>query len=143
MRRIQRDKRHEDFIQTLVSGDQAVFREIWRVLLFAAALGVKRGERMPLGEVDTGKAFPESYFSSPGWKGFLYLLGFMDSETSDHLKNDEKAQEKLITAFEEYANAGLSALSEAVTSSTDPLGEIAALIEDNTKQELGAPDISI
>lgn len=143
MRRIQRDKKHEEFIQTLVSGDQAVFREIWRVLLFSAALGIKRGERKPLGEVDTGKAFPESYFSSPGWKGFLYLLGFMDSETSDHLKNDEKEQEKLITAFEEYANAGLSAMSDAVTSSTDLLGEIAALIKDNTKDELTAPDISI
>ena len=143
MRRIQRDSAHEEFIKTLISGDQVVFREIWRVLLFAAALGVKKGQRKPLKNIDSGKAFPESYFSTPGWKGFLYLLGFCDSETSDHLKNDEIEQDKLITAFEEYANYGLSVMAEAVTSSTDPLGEIAALIEENTKDALSAPDISI
>lgn len=142
MRRIQRDKKHEEFIQTLVSGDQAVFREIWRVLLFAAALGVKKGERKPLGDVDTGKAFPESYFSSPGWKGFLYLLGFMDNETSDHLKNDEKEQDKLITAFEEYANFGLCEMSKIVNSSSDALGQLAELVKENSKTELATPDLS-
>lgn len=142
MRRIQRDKQHEEFIQSLVSGDQAIFREIWRVLLFAAALGVKKGKRKPLGETDTGKAFPESYFSSPGWKGFLYLLGFVDNETSDHLKNDEKEQDKLISAFEEYANSGLGEMSNVVTSSSDALGQLAELLLENNKTELAPPDLS-
>lgn len=141
MRRIQRDKQHEEFIQTLVSGDQAVFREIWRVLLFAAALGVKKGERKPLGATDTGKAFPESYFSSPGWKGFLYLLGFLDNETSDHLKNDEIEQDKLITAFEEYANFGLHEMSKTITSSSDALGQLAELISNNSKAGLEPPNL--
>ena len=142
MRRIQRDKQHEEFIKTLVSGDQAVFREIWRVLLFAAALGVKKGERKPLGEIDSGKAFPESYFNSPGWKGFLYLLGFLDNDTGDHLKNDEKEQDKLATAFEEYANFGLHEISRSVTSSSDPLGQLAELLSENSKGKLPVPDIS-
>lgn len=142
MRRVQRDKQHEEFIKTLVSGDQAVFREIWRVLLFAAALGVKKGERKPLCEIDSGKAFPESYFNSPGWKGFLYLLGFLNNDSSDHLKNEEKEQDKLITAFEEYANFGLHEMSKLVTSSSDPLGQLAELISENIKGELSAPDIS-
>lgn len=141
MRRIQRDKQHEEFIQTLVSGDQVVFREIWRVLLFAAALGVNKGERKPLGETDTGKALPETYFSSPGWKGFLYLLGFVDDETTDHLKNDEKEQAKLIIAFEEYANFGLHEMTKNVTSSSDPLGQLAELILGITKAELTPPDL--
>lgn len=143
MRRIQRDSVHEEFIKTLISGDQVVFREIWRVLLFAAALGVKIGQRKPLKNIDSGKAFPESYFSTPGWKGFLYLLGFYDNRTGDHLKNDEIEQDKLITAFEEYANYGLSVMAEAIRSSTDPLGDIATLIEEKTKDALTAPDISI
>jgi dnd system-associated protein 4 len=142
MRRIQRDKQHEEFIKTLVSGDQAVFREIWRVLLFAAALGVKKGERKPLGEIDSGKAFPESYFNSPGWKGFLYLLGFLDNNTGDHLKNDEKEQDKLATTFEEYANFGLHEISRSVTSSSDPLGQLAELLSENSKGKLPVPDIS-
>ncbi len=142
MRRIQRDKIHEEFIQTLISGEQAIFREIWRVLLFAAALGVKKGSRRPLEDVDTGKAFPENYFNTPGWKGFLYLLGFLDNETSEHLKNDEKEQDKLITAFEEYANFGLHEMSKIVTSSFDSLGQIAELISENSKSELEPLDLS-
>lgn len=142
MRRIQREKEHEEFIKTLITGDQAVFREIWRVLLFAAALGVKKGQRRPLKNIDSGKAFPESYFSSAGWKGFLYLLGFLDNNSSDHLKNDETEQDKLITAFEEYANFGLYEMAKVVTSSSDTLGQLAELISENTKEELSAPDIS-
>ncbi len=142
MRRIQRDTAHEDFIKTLISGDQAVFKEIWRVLLFAAAYGAKRGQRIPLKNVDSGKAFPESYFSTPGWKGFLYLLGFLDNETSDHLKSDEIEQDRLISAFEEYANFGLHEMSKRVTSSSDALGQLAELLSENSKTELAPPDLS-
>lgn len=142
MRRIQRDTTHEEFIKNLISGEHAVFKEIWRVLLFAAALGVKKGERTPLKNVDSGKAFPETYFSTPGWKGFLYLLGFCESDTSDHLKNDEKEQEKLITAFEEYANFGLYEMARLITSSNDSLGELANLLIEHTKTESKAIDIS-
>lgn len=142
MRRIQRDTVHEEFIKTLTSSEHAVFKEIWRVLLFAAAFGVKKGQRTPLRNVDSGKAFPESYFSSPGWKGFLYLLGFCDGEGSDHLKNDEKEQDKLITAFEEYANFGLYEMAKLVTSSTDPLGDLATLLTRCCQEDLKDLDIS-
>jgi len=142
MRRIQRDTAHEEFIKTLISGEHAVFKEIWRVLLFAAAFGVKKGQRTPLRDIDSGKAFPESYFSTPGWKGFLYLLGFCEGDNSDHLRNDDKEQDKLITAFEEYANFGLYEMAKIVTSSSDPLGDLATLLAENTKVELQSPDIS-
>jgi len=142
MRRIQRESTHEEFIKNLISGDQAVFREIWRVLLFAASYGVKKGQRTPLGTVESGKAFPESYFNTPGWKGFLYLLGFCDGENSDHLKNDEEQQDKLITAFEEYANYGLHEMTKIITSSTDPLGDLVTFVIDNTQEELETPDLS-
>lgn len=141
--RIKRETTHEEFIQTLISGDQAVFREIWRVLLFAASYGVKKGQRTPLGTVDKGKAFPESYFDTPGWKGFLYLLGFCDGEDSDHLRNDKEQHKKLITAFEEYANYGLYEMTKIVTSSTDPLGDLVTFIIDNTQEELEAPDLNL
>lgn len=142
MRRIQRDTAHEEFIKTLISGEHAVFKEIWRVLLFAAAFGVKKGQRTPLRDVESGKAFPESYFSSPGWKGFLYLLGFCDGDNSDHLKNDEKEQDKLITAFEEYANYGLYEMTKLVTSSSDPLGDLATLLTEHCQADLKDLDIS-
>jgi dnd system-associated protein 4 len=139
MRRIQRDASHEDFIKSLVSGDNALFKDIWRVLLFAAAYGVKHGQRKPLVKVQSNKAMPENYFSTPGWRGFLYLLGFAETESSDHLKNDEDQQNILISTFEEYANYGLSNLSEQVTSSQDPLGDIIQVILEEINQPVSAP----
>lgn len=142
MRRIQRDTAHEDFIKSLISGEQPVFKEIWRVLLFAAAYGVKKGERTPLENTDSGKAFPESYFNTPGWKGFLYLIGFCDTDTGDHLRNDEEEQDKLVTAFEEYANFGLHELAKSVTSSSDIIGDVISFIQNNIQEELSAPDLT-
>ena len=53
MRRIQRDACHEDFVKSLTTGDLPLFREIWRVLLFAAALGIKNGRRRRLEKVES------------------------------------------------------------------------------------------
>lgn len=139
MRRIQRDVSQEDFIKSLVSGDNAIFKDIWRVLLFAAAYGVKHGQRKPLAKVESNKAMPESYFSTPGWRGFLYLLGFAETESSDHLKNDEEQQNELISTFEEYANYGLDKLSEQITSSQDPLGDVIQVILKEIKQPVEPP----
>lgn len=142
MRRIQRDVRHEEFVKSLTSGEGAVFRDIWKLLLFAAALGVHRGERRPLDKVDGNKSMPESYFGTPGWRGFLYLIGFADSESSEHLKNDEEQQNKLITAFEEYANHGLDELAARVTSSTSAIGDLAGLLLETGTNTGDEPDVS-
>ena len=106
MRRIQRDVCHEDLIKILTSGDMPLFKEIWRAMLFATALGLHEGKRRPLNKTDSGKAIPENYFSTPGWRGFLYLIGVADSGESHCLQGTDEAQDALITAFEEYANQG-------------------------------------
>ena len=90
MRRIQRDIRYEELVKRLTTGDSAVFKEIWRLLLFSAALGIKDGTRKPLEQVDSGKAMPESYFSTPGWRGFLYLIGVAETGGSECLRGDER-----------------------------------------------------
>lgn len=141
MRRIKRDVTHEEFIKSLIDGDPAIFGEIWRVLLFAAAIGVKMQQREPLGKVDAGKAFPENFIGAPGWRGFLYLLGFCDNDSGEHLKNDEPEREKLITAFEEYANFGLYELKRRITSSTDILGQISEFIIEQTNTKLSSIEL--
>ena len=130
MRRIQRDVQHEDFIKSLTTGDHAIFRDIWRVLLFASAYGVSQGSRTPLQKVEGNKAMPETYFSSPGWRGFLYLLGFADGESSDHLRNDEEQQNQLITAFEEYANFGLAEMQRRISTPSKALSELVGILLD-------------
>jgi dnd system-associated protein 4 len=132
MRRIQRDSRHEDFIKSLTTGDHAIFRDIWRVLLFASAYGVSLGQRSPLQKVEGNKAMPESYFSAPGWRGFLYLLGFSEGASSDHLRNDEEQQNKLISAFEEYANFGLEEMQRRISMPSKALSELVGILLDSS-----------
>jgi dnd system-associated protein 4 len=141
MRRIRRDKKHEEFIQSLRSGEQPVFKDIWQILLFAATLGAKANKRTPIDNFDGQKAFPENYFNTPAWRGILYLIGFCENEGTDHLRNEEEEQEKLITAFEEYANYGLGVMAESLGSTTDPLGEVIEFILNQTQEELEAPDL--
>lgn len=128
LRRIQRENTHEEFVKDLTTGEKPLFREIWRLLLLAAAIGVKDGVRTPLGSVDSGKAMPETYFSTPAWRGFLYLISVADSGDSNCLHSSSESQESLITAFEEYANYGLKILKERISSSTSPLDDLTSFI---------------
>lgn len=133
MKRIQRDVCHEEFVKSLTSGDSALFKEIWRVLQFAAAVGIKDGKRRPLDKVDSGKAMPDSYFSTPGWKGFLYLIGVVETGDSACLRSREEDQDALVTAFEEYANHGLHVLSERMKSSSSMLDELVSFLLESTR----------
>lgn len=134
MRRIQRDSTYEDLIKSLTTGESAVFKEIWRLMLFAAALGVSHGKRLPIQKSDSGKAIPDTYFSAPGWHGLLYLIGVAESGDSACLRGTEESQDFLVTAFEEYANYGLSIISsrmkEGLLSELDCL--VALCIESNS-----------
>jgi len=141
MRRIQRDICHEELIKTLTGVDTGVFGEIWRVLLFAASLGYRAGKRKKLNKVDSGKAMPESYFSTPGWKGFLYLLAVCDSNTSDPLKNDPQQQEFLVQLFEEYANQGLFMLEERLETSVSPIDDLISLLVEQSSEKVGNADV--
>jgi dnd system-associated protein 4 len=128
LRRIQREISHEEFVKDLTTGDKPLFREIWRLLLLAAAIGVKDGCRTPLSSVDSGKAMPETYFSTPAWRGFLYLIAVADSGDSSCLHSSPDNQERLVTAFEEYANYGLKVLKDRVSNSTSPLDDLASFV---------------
>lgn len=141
MRRIQRDVCHEEFVKSLTSGDGAIFKEIWRVLLFAAALGIQDGKRKPLEKTDSGKAIPDTYFNTPGWRGFLYLIGVADTGDSACLHGTEAAQDALVTAFEEYANNGLHLMADRMQTSAIPLDELITLLLEATKPATSIPII--
>jgi dnd system-associated protein 4 len=128
LRRIQRESSHEEFVKNLTSGEKPLFREIWQLLLLAAAIGVKSGVRAPLGPVESGKAMPDTYFRTPAWRGFLYLIAVADSGDSSCLHSSAENQDSLITAFEEYANYGLKVLKERVSSSSSPLDDLTSFV---------------
>jgi dnd system-associated protein 4 len=132
MRRIRREESHEELVKLLTSGDTPVFKEIWRLLVFASALGIRSGIRRPLGKVDQGKAINDTYFSVPGWRGFLYLMGVTEDGDAAILKTDDATEDRLATLFEEYSNQGLHLLREVVQSSVAPLDDIVTMILEKT-----------
>ena len=121
MRRIQRDICHAELITKLTSGDSAVFKHIWQLLLFAAALGVLEEGKRPVQNSDPGKAIEDRVFSAPGWKGFLYLISIVETNNSECLKNSVEEEEKLVKNFEEHANYGLHLLGEKLKFVNDEL----------------------
>lgn len=142
LRRIQRDSSHEEFVKEMTSGDRPLFREIWRLLLLAAAIGVRDGVREPLKSVESGKAMPETYFSAPAWRGFLYLIAIGESGNSDCLHSTPDNQDKLITVFEEYANYGLRVLKERIGACTAPLDELTSFILEASSAQLPEAEVT-
>lgn len=142
MRRILRDVCHEELIKNLTSGDAPLFKEIWRAMLFAAALGIYEGKRRPLAKSDSGKAIPENYFSAPGWRGLLYLIGVADSGDSECLRGNEQSQDALVTAFEEYANQGFHTLAERIRSEAYLLDDVTSLLLESCSPKSAAPDVA-
>ncbi len=139
MRRIQRDSGFEELVRRFSAGEQPLFKEIWRLLLFSASVGHHLGEKRPITKSDTGKAMPETYFSNcPAWPGFLYLMGICETESADILKSGEEPEELLIKAFEEYATHGLTVLSEASNKFDDPLDAVLDLIMASLNQQESA-----
>ena len=114
MRRIQRaSDKEETVIRPLTTGDNPIFKEIWRLLMFAAAVGFKNGRSVALGATDSGKAIPQTYFqNSPAWPGFLHLLALVGDGDPHILAGDDASDERRIMLFEMYANGGLAILEE-------------------------------
>src|SRR5262245_12324226 len=118
-KRIQRATDKKDIIEALTSESSGGFKEIWRVLLFAAMLGFKHERREPLSSVDSGEAIrQDSFGNSPVWPGLLYLLALVEKESSEALQASEESEELRITLFEEYANGGLALLKEKIEAGT-------------------------
>jgi dnd system-associated protein 4 len=141
MRRIQRDSTHEDLIKILTTGDGAIFKEIWRLMLFASSVGIAHGKRKPLKNVDSGKNIPDSYFGTPGWPGYLHLLGITETGGSDILHGTEKNQEIVISAFEEYANAGLEIIGQKISEASSPLDALSLILMESQQQQNSSPAI--
>lgn len=141
LRRIQRDSSKEELVKLLTTGDSAVFKEIWRLLLFAASLGIHAKQRKPLGKVDSGKAMPETYFSAPAWKGLLYLISLVETNDSECLRSSDEAQDALVTAFEEYANYGLEVIESKMAASVSHLDDLVSLVLEVPASEAEPADV--
>jgi dnd system-associated protein 4 len=140
-RRIYRAKDKEDVIQSLVAKNERCFSEIWRVLIFAAVLGVKRGVREPLTEFDSARAIDFQTFSnSPTWPGLLHLMTLCEWDDAIALSSSPEIDEDRIRLFEEYANGGLSLLKATIETKSYSLDGIVDLLYAETVRTLPPPD---
>lgn len=145
MKRIHRAIDKESIIQILTSDSVGVFKEIWRLLLFAAVLGFSNQRREPLSSVETGKGIDQlSFGNNPVWPGLLYLLGLVDSDDTQVLKSSEESEDERVQIFEEYANGGLAILKEEFEARNCSLEALLTFIHAKTNPvSVKPPDLEL
>lgn len=142
MRRIQRAKSKETLIATLTSPELGIFREIWRLLLFSAQVGIANSRREPLGDFDSGKGIDQSTFGNcPSWPGILFLMGITEAGDSSPLSNAPDTEDSRIQRFEEYANGGLFIIEEFLDGRIVDLDAVLAFIDAQSPKLAAAPDL--
>ena len=128
-RRIRRAKDKELLIERLVKKGSGKFGEIWKVMCFAACLGMysKRKERIK--DYDTGKSIDFSYFGgNPAWPGILHLIGIVEAEDPSILNPDQEKMDRRIELFEEYSNGGMSIMLEKMEANDFNLDSLLSLL---------------
>ncbi len=144
MRRIHRATDKEAIIKVLTSDKVGVFREIWRLLLFAATLGYKQNKRESLGEIESGKGIDQSTFGNcPSWPGITYLIALVENGNTESMMANEEAEQQRITCFEEYANGGLAILAEEFSKCDENIDSLLSFISSKFGSDtLDKPDLS-
>jgi dnd system-associated protein 4 len=146
MKRILRASDKEDLIEELMSSRIGIFREIWRLLLFSAQVGLKSKRREPLRAVETGKGIDQATFgNSASWPGILYLMGLIETEDSGVLAGTSEGEDQRVQLFQEYANGGLTVMKEFFNGRTIDLDGVLAFIElhQASVADLSAPDLDL
>ena len=145
IKRIQRASDKEAIIQLLTSDSVGAFREIWRLLFFAAIVGFKNGRREPLVATQGGEGIrQDSFANNPVWQGTLYLLGIVETGKTDVLRATEESEDERIQIFEEYANGGLAILKQEFAASEGDLDALLTFIHSQTESTLSrTPDLQV
>jgi len=144
MKRIQRANDKEEIIKALMSEQVGVFKEIWKLLLFAAQVGMRNGRREPLKSVDTGKGIDQGTFGNcPAWPGVLYLISLVESGSSECLSGSSEAEDDRTSVFQEYANGGLSVLKEFFYNRPLDLDGLLSFISSQREESLRNPDLEL
>lgn len=146
MKRIMRASDKEELIEELMTSRVGVFREIWRLLLFAAQVGMKEKKREPLKAIEAGKGIDQATFgNSSSWPGILHLMGLAEAGDSRMIEGNSDSEDQRIQLFQEYANGGLTVLKEFFQDRPIDLDGVLAFIESHQagKGSLNMPDLDL
>lgn len=129
-KRIMRSSDKEEFIQEIMSERVGVFKEIWRLLLFAAQIGIKCERREALQSVESGKGIDQATFgNSASWPGILHLMSLFSNGDCTVLAGTSENEEARILLFQEFANGGLKIMQEFFATRLLDLDGIVAFME--------------
>lgn len=135
MKRIQRASDKEEIIKSLMSEQVGVFKEIWKLLLFAAQVGMKNNARTLLTAADPGKGIDQTTFGNcPAWPGVLFLMALAETQKSESLSGSQDAEDERVAVFQEYANGGLTVLQDFFAGRPIDLDGLLAFIETQTEE---------
>jgi dnd system-associated protein 4 len=110
------------------TSNEKLFETKQKALMFAAGLGYKKGIRLPLSSRDTSGAIRFDIFENAHDEVFIHALAIVDAGGDLHVLSEERAEE-VVTAFEEYAHAGLLELERVCFGGNkDPLDALVDLI---------------
>ena len=108
-KRVRRGADKEALIERLTKKGEHGFGEIWKLMLFAACLGIHKKKKEPIKDYDSGKSIVFSYFGgNSSWPGILHLIGLVEENDPEILYTEQAKIDRRIELFEEYCNGGLS-----------------------------------
>lgn len=132
-RRIGYAKDKAEIIKRLLNVEDGIgpFKLIADILVFAAALGLKRNKRVPLGD-SQAEPIRQEVFDRQGYDTMMNLLalhGTKDGASGAEILADSDAMiDERASIFEEYANGGLEILQDELRGALNPLETTILLI---------------
>lgn len=122
---VKRDRKYEELISRLNSGDRSIFQYIKDIMVFAAMVGYSEGAREPISG-DTIDIILETY-SSDEKDGFIYLLALIETQDGACLKDSNLHSS--VRIFEEYCNAGLAIINNWLDQNPSDVGGVDTILE--------------
>jgi dnd system-associated protein 4 len=120
--RVARDK--AELVKSLIGSadNNSPFQTYADAILFAAVLGSKHNQRVPLGEISKKEPGPISIeiFISRGYDPVMKLIAIAATENINVISPDRADfEQQRINIFEEYANGGLELLEKELCGAVD------------------------
>ena len=120
--RVAKDK--AELVKSLIAStdNNSPFQTYADVILFAAVLGSKQKQRLPLGEISKKEPGPISseIFIARGYDPVMKLIAITATENINVIAPDRSdVEQQRIHIFEEYANGGLEIIQQELCGAVD------------------------
>jgi dnd system-associated protein 4 len=139
--RVAKDK--AELVKSLIAStdNNSPFQTYADVILFAAVLGARSSQRLPLGEISKKEPGPISIeiFIARGYDPVMKLIAIAATENINAISPDRADfEQQRIQIFEEYANGGLTILDRELRGAVDYTERILLMLSaDTARRKLG------